>query len=115
LPSPLLVVNISVAPANNQIVEEDKARPGQGALHLLRNRRQLIAKESGELVIADVDVFAITKDDARYAIFSDQDQDIQSIFLTVWLSEEMGKYLGERGRKLDYKYNGFIDGLRRKT
>jgi hypothetical protein len=92
--------------------------PGQGALHLLKSCRQLIAKGPGE--VADVHVFEINKDDARYAMSSGQDQDIQSIFLTgaafltVWVSEEMGKYLGERGRKLDYKYNGSIEGLRRK-
>jgi hypothetical protein len=36
-PSPLLVVNINVALANNQVAEDDKARPSQGALYLLKN------------------------------------------------------------------------------
>jgi hypothetical protein len=71
------------------------------------------------------DVFALTIEDARYAMSSDQgvrsifltnpNVQTESSFLTAWVSQEMGTYLGERGQKLDYKYRltKAVEGLGR--
>jgi hypothetical protein len=68
------------------------------------------------------DAFAVNIEDARYALSSDEDtgdiyltnpkiennpENERSIkdkrsFLTAWISEEMGIYLGKRGRLLGY-------------
>ncbi|EFY94594.1 hypothetical protein X797_011322 [Metarhizium robertsii] len=107
-------VNRSV---NSQVAEGGKAWPSQAAMR----------KKTNTESASQGDVFALTIEDARYAL--SYDEGVRSIFLTnpilktessfltAWVSQEMGTYLGERGKKLDYKYTltKGAEGLRREV
>ncbi|KAI1318811.1 hypothetical protein F5Y16DRAFT_112376 [Xylariaceae sp. FL0255] len=107
-----------VAQVNSQVVVPGEAGRSPDALRL--HAKNAESASHG-------DVFALTLEDARYAISSDQgvrsifltnpSVNTESSFLTAWVSQEMGTYLGGRGQKLDYKYTltKGVEGVRREV